>query len=114
MIHSSPAWGSSGSPISRRCSAYSLKASWPAKALRLPYMWSSTKPMNAMPLTAINILSAMVERVERAPLTKALLGIWVATNRYATRPPAPAGSRGSVTNAARSGGLLSGGAGSPR
>ena len=57
-------------------------------------MWSSTKPMNAMPLTAINILSAMVEWVERAPLTKALLGIWVATNRYATGPTAPAGSRG--------------------
>ena len=40
-IQSSPSYGSIGSPKMRRWWAYSLNASWPAKTLRLPYMWSS-------------------------------------------------------------------------
>src|SRR6478672_2747126 len=38
ITQSRPACGSIGSPMVRRCSAYVLYASWPAKALRLPYM----------------------------------------------------------------------------
>ena len=42
--------------------------------------------MKMMPLTAISIFRAMVERVERAPLTRVV----VATNGHATaRSPAP-------------------------
>ncbi len=45
-------------------------ASWPAKALRFPYMCTSTKPMKMRPEIAIRSLSAMVERDARAPLTR--------------------------------------------
>ncbi len=65
MIQSSPAYGRIGSPNVRRWWAYSLNASCPPKALRLPYMCSSTKPMKTTPLIAINSLSAIVVRVER-------------------------------------------------
>ena len=37
-IQRKPSCGSSGSPSSRRWWAYSLNASWPENALRLPYM----------------------------------------------------------------------------
>src|SRR4029077_15577116 len=40
------------------------KASWPPKALRLPYMCVSTNPMKNTPLAAISSLSAIVVRVD--------------------------------------------------
>ena len=51
--------------------------------------------MKTRPLTAIRSLSAMVERVERAPRTRVV----VATKCHATFPPGPCGAVGSVTNA---------------
>ncbi len=54
----------------RRCSAYSLKASWPLNALRLPYMCTSTKAMKTTPLTAMSIFSAIVDRAALAPVTR--------------------------------------------
>ena len=68
--HSSPSCGSNGSPIVRRCSAYSLKASWPLNALRLPYMCTSTNPMKMTPLAAMSSFSAIVDRAALAPVTR--------------------------------------------
>src|SRR4051794_17580371 len=79
-IQRKPEYGRIGSPMVRRCSAYSLNASWPAKALRLPYMCASTYRMKRMPLAAIRSLSVIVERDARAPVTKVV----VATKGHAT------------------------------
>ena len=79
MIQSSPERGRIGSPKVRRCSAYSLNASWPLKAFRLPYMCASTNPRKMKPLTAMPIFSAMVVREALAPFTRMGGLVWVAT-----------------------------------
>ncbi len=67
-IQSTPFSGNIGVPMVRRCSAYSLNASTPAKISKLPYICARMNPTNTSPVIAIRDFNKMLLVFVGAPL----------------------------------------------